>query len=94
MSVELTPELQRFVATQIASGGFRDEQSVIEAAVALMQATEQKRLAFLQQAITGSEADLAAGLGQDYTPELLTQMLDEASRRVEQRTPINPDVIG
>lgn len=51
-------------------------------------------LAYLQQSIARSKADIAAGLGQEFTAELLTQMLDEASRRVAQPAPIDSDVVG
>ena len=85
MKVSLTPELERFVQERIASGRYRSESEVLEAALSLLREREERerereaKLAALRADIDEGIASLDRGEG---IPG------DEAFARLRARRPL------
>jgi putative addiction module CopG family antidote len=61
MDVRLPPELEALVREKIASGHYRDEAEVVAAALQVLKARDEAKLAALLAAIDEGDADLEAG---------------------------------
>lgn len=91
MHVNLSPELERFIKTKVASGFYGNATEVIRDAIRRMQA-EETRLAAWRAAIKTGDDQLDRGEGIDYTPELLGDITKSALGAMHSNLPIDADV--
>jgi len=77
MNVSLTPELERFVASRVASGRYQSASEVVREALRLLEEREQAR----QAALDRLRAEIAVGLEQAKRGELLDG--DEVFRELD-----------
>ena len=92
MHVNLSPEMERFIETKVASGYYANATEVIRDAIRRMQA-EERRVAAWQAAIKLGDEQLDRGEGVDYTTETLADITESAIGAINSGRPIDPDVL-
>ncbi|MBX3414231.1 MAG: type II toxin-antitoxin system ParD family antitoxin [Pirellulales bacterium] len=87
--IELTDHFDEFVATQIATGRFRDASEVLRAGLSLLelQAREdEERLAELRRLAEEGFKDIEEGRGIEFdSPEELREFISEIGRRARRK---------
>lgn len=92
MHVNLSPEMEGFIKTKVASGFYGNATEVIRDAIRRMQA-EESRVAAWQAAIKVGDDQLDRGEGITYTPEILNNITQSALGAMHGGTPMDPDVL-
>ena len=92
LHVNLSPEMEGFIKSRVASGFYGNATEVIRDAVRRMQA-EDSRLASWQAAIRVGDEQLDQGNAAAYTPERLDQITQTALAQMHSGRPITPDVL-
>ena len=92
LHVNLSPEMEGFIKSRVASGFYGNATEVIRDAVRRMQA-EDSRLASWQAAIRVGDEQLDQGNAAAYTPELLNQITQAALAQMHSGQPITRDVL-
>lgn len=93
MHINLSPEMENFIKSKVASGFYGNATEVIRDAIRHMQ-TEEERAARFAAAVAKGEAQLAQGQGVRHTAELSRDTLQEALKRAEAGKPVtNTDVL-
>ncbi len=80
MRIELTPEQNSFIDLGIQEGRFRDSQDAVQQALAQWEKRERAR-AELLASLGLAEQSLAAGEGEEYTPETLNHLVSSVEER-------------
>jgi antitoxin ParD1/3/4 len=91
MHVNLSPEMEGFIKTKVASGFYGNATEVIRDAIRRMQA-EENRVAAWQAAIKVGDDQLDRGEGIAYTAETLNDITQSAIRTMHSGAPMDPDV--
>lgn len=92
MHVNLSPEMEGFIKTKVASGFYGNATEVIRDAIRRMQA-EESRVAAWQAAIKVGDDQLDRGEGIAYTPEALNHITESAISAMNSGTPMDADVV-
>ena len=92
MHVNLSPEMEGFIRTKVASGFYGNATEVIRDAIRRMQA-EESRVAAWRAAIKVGDDQLNRGEGITYTPETLNDITQSAISTLHSGTPIDADVL-
>ena len=92
MHVNLSPEMEGFIKTKVASGFYGNATEVIRDAIRRMQA-EESRVAAWQAAIKVGDDQLNRGEGIAYTPETLNDITQSAIGTMHSGTPMDADVL-
>lgn len=92
MHVNLSPEMEGFIKSKVASGFYGNATEVIRDAIRRMQA-EESRIAAWQTAIAQGDAQLNRGEGIPYTPETLTDITNSAIDAMHSGKPMDKDVL-
>lgn len=92
MHVNLSPEMEGFIKTKVASGFYGNATEVIRDAIRRMQA-EESRVAAWQAAIKVGDDQLKRGEGIAYTPEALNDITQSAISGMHSGTPMDADVL-
>ena len=92
MHVNLSPEMEHFIKSKVASGFYGNATEVVRDAIRRMQAEEERRMAF-RAAVAAGDAELDRGEGVGYTREVLEAITEEAVQTMHSGRPIDPDVI-
>ena len=91
MHVNLSPEMEGFVKSKVASGFYGNATEVIRDAIRRMQA-EESRTAAWQAAIKQGDEQLDRGEGVAYGPATLKDITDSAIAAMHSSQPMDPDV--
>ena len=92
MHVNLSPEMEGFIKTKVASGFYGNATEVIRDAIRRMQA-EEGRLQAWQAAIKIGDDQFDRGEGIAYTPETFNDITQSAIGAMHSSTPIGADVL-
>ena len=92
MHVNLSPEMEGFIKTQVASGFYGNATEVIRDAIRRMQA-EESRVAAWQAAIKVGDDPLERGEGVAYTPATLNDITQSAIGALHSGAPTDADVL-
>ena len=92
MHVNLSPEMEVFIKTKVASGFYGNATEVIRDAIRRMQ-SEESRVAAWQAAIKVGDDQLNRGEGFAYTPETLNDITQSAISAMHSGTPMDADVL-
>jgi antitoxin ParD1/3/4 len=92
MHVNLSPEMEGFIKTKVATGFYGNATEVIRDAIRRMQA-EEGRVAAWQAAIKIGDDQLNRGEGIAYTPETLNDITQSAISAMHSGTPTSADVL-
>ena len=90
--VNLSPEMEGFIKTQVASGFYGNATEVIRDAIRRMQA-EESRVAAWQAAIKVGDDQLERGEGVAYTPATLNDITQSAIGALHSGAPTDADVL-
>ena len=92
MHVNLSPEMEGFIKTKVASGFYGNATEVIRDAIRRMQAEESRVVAW-QAALKVGDDQLNQGEGIAYTPETLNDITQSAIGAMHSGTPTDADVL-
>ena len=92
MHVNLSPEMEGFIKTQVASGFYGNATEVIRDAIRRMQ-VEESRVAAWQAAIKVGDDQLERGEGVAYTPATLNDITQSAIGALHSGAPTDADVL-
>ena len=92
LHVNLSPEMEGFIKTQVASGFYGNATEVIRDAIRRMQA-EESRVAAWQAAIKVGDDQLERGEGVAYTPATLNDITQSAIGALHSGAPTDADVL-
>lgn len=92
MHVNLSPEMEGFIKSKVASGFYGNATEVIRDAIRRMQA-EESRVAAWQAALKQGDDQLDRGEGTDYTPTALNDITQSAIKAMRSGRPMDPDVL-
>ena len=92
MHVNLSPEMEGFIKSQVSSGFYGNATEVIRDAIRRMQA-EETRLQAWRAAIKQGDDELDRGEGIAYTPDTLQGITQAARGSLHSGQPKSPDVL-
>lgn len=92
MHVNLSPEMEGFIKSKVASGFYGNATEVIRDAIRRMQA-EESCVAAWQASIKVGDDQLNRGEGLAYTPETLNGITQSAISAMHSGTPMDADVL-
>lgn len=92
MHVNLSPELEGFIKSKVASGFYGSATEVIRDAIRRMQA-EENRVAAWQAAIKLGDDQLDRGDGVAYTADALKDITQSAVEAMHSGKAMDPDVL-
>ena len=92
MHVNLSPEMEGYIKTKVASGFYGNATEVIRDAIRRMQAEESRVVAW-QAALKVGDDQLNQGEGIAYTPETLNDITQSAISAMHSGTPTDADVL-
>jgi antitoxin ParD1/3/4 len=84
MNVSLTDDLERFVAEELAEGGYNSQSEVVREGLRLLRSRKEKLRRLRTELDRGLEA-VEQGRTEPLTHELLVDIADRASRRANAR---------
>jgi putative addiction module CopG family antidote len=95
MQVNLSPADEHYIKEVVRNGVFPSEEEAVATAITRMRQEAETSLQRLKDAIQLGKDDMAAGRTEDYTPELLSQIFEEAVVAVErgEKLAFDPHVI-
>ena len=88
MSVRLTADSEALIREKVESGLYANADEVVKAAIRLLDRHDRKRQRLLALLAEGEE-----GEGIPYTPELRSELWQEALRRAKAGEKPSPDVM-
>ena len=91
MNVSLTPQLEAFVRSKVESGRYNNASEVMREALRLLEARD--RLDRLRAAIAVGDAQIARGEVEEWTPDFVERLLQEAAEEERAGVPISDDVL-
>lgn len=86
--INLSPEIETYIRSKVASGFYGNATEVIRDALRRMQSEEERAQAFRTAVAKGEE-----GEGIPYTSALMDEITQRALDNVGSATPIKPDVL-
>jgi antitoxin ParD1/3/4 len=92
MHINLSPEMEGFIKSQVSSGFYGNATEVIRDAVRRMQAEEGRRAAWMA-AVAKGDAELDRGEGISYYAETLADISQRAIKAMASDEPMDPDVL-
>jgi antitoxin ParD1/3/4 len=92
MHINLSPEMESFIKSKVASGFYGNATEVIRDAVRRMQA-EESRVQAWQAAIQRGSAELDCGEGIPYGDKTLNDITEAAIGSMHGGKPMDPDVL-
>lgn len=92
MHVNLSPEMEGFIKSKVASGFYGNATEVIRDAIRRMQ-LEESRMSAWHAAIKKGDDQLDRGEGVLYTPETLNDITQSAINAMHSGRPIDADVV-
>lgn len=92
MHINLSPEIEGFIKSKVASGFYGNATEVIRDALRRMQA-EENRIAAWQAAIKQGDDQLDRGEGIAYTQQTLNEITESAISAMHSEKPMDPDVL-
>jgi antitoxin ParD1/3/4 len=92
MHINLSPEMECFIKSQVTSGFYGNATEVIRDALRRMQ-TEEARLQAWKAAIKKGDDQLDRGEGIPYTDQTLAEITDAATRNLHSDKPMSADVL-
>lgn len=92
LHIKLSPEMESFVNSKVASGAYGNAADVVREAVVRMQAEERHSAAW-HAAIRLGDEQLDRGEALAYTPTLLKTLTQRALDAMHSGKPLNPDVL-
>ena len=92
MHVNLSPEMEGFIKSQVAGGFYGSATEVIRDAIRRMQA-EESRVQAWHAAIKQGADQLDRGEGVPYTPDGLNDITESAITAMHSAKPIDVDVL-
>ena len=92
LHVNLSPEMEGFIKSKVASGFNGNATEVIRDAVRRMQA-EESRVAAWQAAIEVGDDQLNRGEGIAYTPQALNDIIQSAINTLHSGAPTDADAL-
>lgn len=92
MHVNLSPEMEGFIKTKVASGFYGNATEVIRDAIRRMQAEESRVVAW-QAAIKQGADQLERGKGVAYTAQTLQDITRSAVSAMHSGQPMDADVL-
>jgi len=92
MHVNLSPEMECFIKSKVASGFYGNATEVIRDAIRRMQA-EESRVALWQAAIRTGDDQLDRGERIAYGLESLNNITEKAISAMHSGEPMDPDVL-
>ncbi len=93
MHINLSTEMEAYIKAKVGSGFYGNATEVIRDAVRRMQA-EDARVKALHSAIAVGQSELDRGEGIAYTPELMSQIYDEAMATSGSDALTQPQALG
>jgi antitoxin ParD1/3/4 len=91
MSIQLPADLETSIRQKVERGDFPDASEVIREAMRLLDQHE-RQIARLRDMLQTGLDQLDQGEGVPFTPDLVTQMRQDAEERFLRGEHINPDV--
>ena len=92
MHINLSPEMENFIKSKVATGFYGNATEVIRDAVRRMQAEELRTRAW-HAAIKQGDDELDLGEAIPYTAKTLADITDAAVSSMHSGTPMNADVL-
>lgn len=92
MHVNLSPEMEGFIKSKVASGFYGNATEVIRDAIRRMQA-EELRLNAWQAAIKKGDEELDRGEGTEYSAGTLIDITEAAINSMHSDEPTDPNVL-
>jgi putative addiction module CopG family antidote len=92
MHVDLSPEMEDFIRSEVDGGFYGNADDVVRDGVARLQADRQRTEAW-HAAIRVGMDELDAGRSHEYTPELMDDIMRQAVYEMHDGKPIDPDVL-
>lgn len=92
MHINLSPEMEGFIKSKVASGFYGNATEVVRDAIRRMQA-EESRIAAWQAAIQQGDDQLDRGEGIAYSAETLKDITQSAIAGMHSGKPMDPDVL-
>jgi antitoxin ParD1/3/4 len=90
--INLSPEMEGYVKSKVASGFYGNATEVIRDAIRRMQ-SEDDRMGTWRAAIAKGESQLDRGEGAVHTPELMESLTKSAIEAMHSDQPVNPDAL-
>ena len=92
LHVNLSPEMEGFTKSKVASGFYGNATEVIRDAIRRMQAEDLRANAW-RAAIKAGDDELDRGEGVEYTADALADITKAAIDSMHSDNPIDPDVL-
>ena len=92
MHLNLSPEMESFIKTMVASGFYGNATEVIRDAIRRMQAEESRTTAW-KAAIKQGDDQLERGEGIVYTPQTLNDITQSAISAMHNGQPMDADAL-
>jgi antitoxin ParD1/3/4 len=93
MQINLSPELERYVEGQVASGTYGDAGDVVSDALLRMQVEDERRRLW-RAAIQGGDDEVDAGQALPYSAKALNEITDAAMGSVPSEKTVEPHAIA
>ena len=92
MHINLSPEMETFIKSQVASGSYGNATEVIRDAIRRMQ-SDEVRVEAWRAAIKQGDDELDRGEGIPYSTKALSNITEAAISSMGSGTPMDPDVL-
>jgi antitoxin ParD1/3/4 len=92
LHVNLSKEMEAFIRSKVESGFYGNATEVIRDAIRRLQ-QDDARIAAFRAAIAEGDADIERGDYEEYTPELMDRLAQQALDDLEAGKPIDPAVM-
>lgn len=92
LHVNLSPEMEGFIKSKVASGFYGNATEVIRDAIRRMQAEDLRANAW-RAAVKAGDDELDRGEGVEYTTDVLADITSAAINSMHSGKPIDPDVL-
>lgn len=92
LHVNLSPEMEGFIKSKVASGFYGNATEVIRDAIRRMQAEDLRANAW-RVAIKAGDDKLDRGEGVEYTTDVLADITSAAINSMHSGKPMDPDVL-
>jgi antitoxin ParD1/3/4 len=92
LHVNLSREMEAFIRSKVESGFYGNATEVIRDAIRRLQ-EDDARIAAFRAAVAEGDADIENGNYEEYTPELMERLMQEALDAAHDGKPIDPAVM-